>query len=146
MKIHYEELEFEELFELAKPEIKAIVDYFPIEKIREVLVTYIDGGNVEECIYGRLTGNCDSEESRKFIKNHINDLFFSNGSHGIDIDEAFDDRFRTIYYMTALESYIYPNQNEIEFYYENDYYLESYSIRVEKVKDYIKKLILNFKK
>ena len=54
---------FDELFELAKPEMNKIVKAFGATKVYELLDGKIEGDRYNRCIYGHLTGDCNSPEA-----------------------------------------------------------------------------------
>lgn len=131
----------EELFEMAKPEMDAISKDFPLSAINEMLETQIEGDSMTSCIYGILTGNCNSEEVKTFIQKNVKNLIIIDSR--IPIENAFNEgSHRSIYYETPLEQYIFPTKEEQHIVEDlEEGWPESYNERIERVKTYIKSKI-----
>lgn len=151
MKIYKQyTLTHEELFEMAKPEMDAMPKHFLFPAITEMLENSIEGDDSARCIYGRLTGSCNSEEAKRFIQKYIKHLIkIDNSIEGhiaynkiLSVEESFQkDVTRAAYYETPLEQYIYPTKEEEDFQDNNGEWPKSYDERIEKVKIYIKSKI-----
>lgn len=138
-------LSFEELFELSKPEMDQIVNYFGSEKVNDLLNKRIQGDLPHRCIYGHLTGSCNSSEAEEFIKNNVKVHIY----HDYNASTISN---RSATYFTPLELYIYPTKEEYHLESEQEadesgdykdlYSLDSYTQRIIKVKEYLKNLII----
>lgn len=138
-------LSFDELFDLSKPEMNEIINYFGSEKVYALLYQKIQGDLPSKCIYGHLTENCNSLEAEEFIKNNVKVHIHHNYDTSIISN-------RSATYFTPLELYIYPTKEE--YYLESEqeadesgdfeelYSLDSYTQRIIKVKEYLKNLII----
>lgn len=103
----------EEKLALIQPELELIKTSFSPDQI-DMLNTYlVDGDSHVNCIYGLMTGHCDSLQSVQFISqlpvlisNHpeeIKDLY---------IDDNDRVRFRAVKFRTPLEEYIIPDDEQ----------------------------------
>lgn len=152
MKIHKaNKFTFDELFEMSKPEMDAITKHFPLSEINEMLNSKIEGNNVTSCIYGILTGDCNSEEAKQFILNNVEEVIIL-GPSSFSFEDGMKSDARSAYYETPLEQYIYPtseeerehdlNEDDEEYdEFEEQEWPKSYLERIEKVKTYIKSKI-----
>ena len=130
-----EAIPFDELFELAKPEMDEIVKAFGATKVHELLDAKIEGDRFDRCIYGHLTGDCNSPEAVKFISKNVKVHIYHYRDKYLPIE-------RCEKYFTPLEGFIFPSKVEYMFDdVEEIYSMDSYLERINKVKEYLKNLI-----
>jgi hypothetical protein len=128
---------FDELFELAKPEMNKIVKAFGATKVHELLDAKIEGDKLNGCIYGHLTGSCNSPEAVKFINENVKVHIYHHRDKKLLIGTM-----RSGKYFTPLEEFIFPSKVEYMFDdVEEIYSMDSYLERINKVKEYLKNLI-----
>ena len=131
-----EAIPFDELFELAKPEMDEIVKAFGATKVYELLDAKIEGDSLNGCIYGHLTGSCNSPEAVKFISKNVKVHIYHYRNKKLPIGT------RSGKYFTPLEEFIFPSKVEYMFDdVEEIYSMDSYLERINKVKEYLKNLI-----
>ena len=125
------------LMEILEKECLAISKHFSSEQIDKLEVDLIDGQIETKCIYGRMVGNCNSYIVKSFIDEHVEDIVINNifFTNGLSFEKT-DPKKRSIYYMTPVETYIFPD----EFLDVNgdETYTEDYVKRVETVINLIK--------
>ena len=127
---------FDELFELAKPEMNKIVKAFGATKVYELLDAKIEGDRFDRCIYGHLTGDCNSPEAVEFISKNVKVHIYHHRDKEVLIGT------RSEKYFTPLEGFIFPS--DVEYMFDDIggiYNMDSYLERIIKVKEYLKNLI-----
>jgi hypothetical protein len=91
---------------LVEQEAKLIKKHFTSEEIDKLQFEIIDGDSKENCIYGLMTGTCNSSRVYNFIKNNLNVLIKSFGSNVNTIDNIDIENRSHDYFVTPLEEYI----------------------------------------
>jgi hypothetical protein len=127
---------FDELFELAKPEMNKIVKAFGATKVYELLDAKIEGDKFDRCIYGHLTGSCNSPEAVEFISKNVKVHIYHHKDEKVPIET------RSGKYFTPLEGFIFPS--DVEYMFDDIgeiYSMDSYLERIIKVKEYLKNLM-----
>jgi hypothetical protein len=123
--------------ELVKKECKLIKEFFTEEerdKLKFISYQKIDGDSPNECIYGTMLGTCNHPRVMDFILDKLDVVI---DSHFIKNPRMCDGRDmvtqRAVFFVTPLEEYIMPQDDE----YIIDGYKYSYYERVEKVLNWI---------
>ena len=98
-----------ELRKLALEECKLLVDYFTKEEVDKLELESIEPECADTCIYGRMTGSCNSEKVYGFTRT-LNTLIGKG-----DIPSSSFTGIRAQYYTTPLEEFIY--RDTLEEYY-----------------------------
>lgn len=109
----------EELWPLVVKECKLIKDNFTSEEINKLDLEDIDPTNSSSCIYGRMIGNCNNPRVEEFIQNNLDTLIKTLNFDKLDKDFNLD--LRATYFVTPLEEYIFPTDEEDNEYYDNYY-------------------------
>lgn len=99
----------EELFPLVEKEVALIKQNFAKEEIEKLRVRHIDPNMADECIYGTMTGSCNSERVVEFIENNLPTIVKVGEVRDYEIGDDYDPEIRSYYFMTPLEEYIYDN-------------------------------------
>lgn len=125
-----------ELIKEVKEECRLIKEYFSKEEIGRLKLAYLDGEDVHKCVYGQMIGNCNSPKVANFIVNNLNVVYTSliyDNIQTIKLDH------RSSYWLTPLEYYITPTEQESEWFdEETDLYPDSYYERLRNVYNWIK--------
>lgn len=113
-------LESKNFEEEAYEEAKQIVKYFSRDEINKLQKNLLDPVHGERCIYGLMTGDCNSRRAVRFIKTlpkgYIESRNFLDSTEKIfnsKIDDIPEDILtcRSVYFMTPLECYIYDEED-----------------------------------
>lgn len=105
--ISIESISEEELKRLALKECQLIVDNFNPTEINRLWDNIIDPSITDECIYGTMTGSCNSPRVFDFINTLETVIKYKDM-------ENFNKNIRSLYYMTPLETFIYIDEEEKE--------------------------------
>lgn len=106
------DIDDEELEKLALEECKLIVDYFTPEEINKLELHLVNPEMAKSCVYGIMTGTCNNERVYDFTKTL--DTVIEVDSN---IDKELIIDYRSQYYMTPLEEFIYQDTLNKEFNY-----------------------------
>jgi hypothetical protein len=103
---------YEESFvQLVKKECKAIKNYFGKYQIDRLIASKIEGQSVSKCIYGTMTGSCNSIDVANFILNELDTLIVANKPVDyVDSFNVYNRSYESL--MTPLEVYIMPTDKE----------------------------------
>jgi hypothetical protein len=133
---------YEESFvELVKKECKAIKNYFGKYQINKLIASKIDGQSVTKCIYGTMTGSCNSIDVADFILNELDTLIVANKPlYSVTDFDVYQRSYESL--MTPLEVYITPTDKEEAIAYEEEedgdlIYPDSYYARIREVVNWI---------
>jgi hypothetical protein len=127
---------YDEFVDLVKKECKSIKQHFTQEQIDKLYDTKIYGDDPYRCIYGIMTGNCNSNQAAEFIVNNLDVLV----EHEANTNEiyAFPSGERTYsVFQTPMEQYITPFEDEYSDVDVSDY-KDSYWDRINEVLNWIK--------
>jgi hypothetical protein len=95
------DIDDEELEKLALDECKLIVDYFTSEEINKLKFHSINPEYTSTCIYGVMTGDCNTEKVYKFVQKLDTVIIEENFT-----EDVFNLNIRSHYYLTPLEHFI----------------------------------------
>lgn len=104
----------EDLLPLVEKEVELIKSNFTEEEINRLVNAHIDPNMADKCIYGTMTGDCNSERVIKFIENNITTVVKVGEVRGYKIGDKYDPEIRSYYFMTPLEDYIYDDSKTEE--------------------------------
>lgn len=108
-KKEFDNLSDSEIQKMISEEIELIADNFTAEEINKLRVSEVDGDSPKGCIYGVMTGDCNSDRVSEFIKNNINYVILNTNKN----PSKFSSKDRTYnYFTTPVEEYIIP----VEYY------------------------------
>lgn len=93
------------LWKFAKKEINKIKTHFTKEEINKLDFNTLCGDCTDKCIYGQMTGNCNTPRAVEFIKNL--DVVIKGSNDDIKPGENFDENQRDLLFLSPLEEYIY---------------------------------------
>ena len=120
-----------------KKECESIKRFFAKEEIDKLHPEIIDGDSISRCVYGIITGDCNSKKAARFICNHV-DVMVSNYDINTEIPEA---NLRGAFFTTALEQYISPKEDDYcsEEDCKEDYiFTDEYFNKIEKIVKWLK--------
>ena len=122
---------------LVKTEAKLIKQYFTSEEINRLEADMVDGDSESSCIYGLMVGTCNSARVNDFIVDNLDVLIRSRNFKDPEFNEfrPFDRSFW--YYMTPLEEYITPDEDDV-LDDPNRQFSDAYYEKVEQVINWIK--------
>jgi hypothetical protein len=111
----------EQLKKLALKECKLLVNYFSKEEIDKLNLELIEPDMEHSCVYGLMTGSCNSERVNNFTKTLEEVIIVSNCTEELEK--------RSLKYVTPLEEFIYKD-TETEIY-EDSYDIDQdYSVKL----------------
>ena len=121
----------EDLFPLVEKECKLIKENFTQKEIDNLFDEDegINPNSTTDCIYGKMTGDCNSARVLNFIQNNISIVVKTDYKREGPIEELTPEEKRSYFFMTPLEEFIYnpDTQNEEE--------VEASQNRIERVLD-----------
>lgn len=125
----FAKLSQEEKLALIQPELDLIKTSFSSDQIDKLNTHLVDGDSHFNCIYGLMTGHCNSLQSVNFISQLP--VLISNRPEEIK-DLYIDDNdrvyYRTIVFRTPLEEYIIPDEQRVEDDEDEEYLIEYYNM------------------
>ena len=98
-----------EFFEEVVEEINTIIDKATDEELYKLDEDWLDAGDGERCIYGQMTGDCDSDRAKELMSKGFSSLWsFERADHSAPRKQDFITTKDDFLY-TALELFIFPN-------------------------------------
>lgn len=126
----FAKLSEEEKLALIQPELDLIKTSFSSDQIDELNTYLVDGDSHFNCIYGLMTGHCDSLQSVQFIS-QLPVLISNHPEETKDLYIDDNDRVynRTVAFRTPLEEYIIPtNEQGVQADEDGKYPIEYYNM------------------
>ena len=102
----------EDLFLLVEKECKLIKENFSQEEIDNLFDEDIDPNSVTDCIYGKMTGDCNSTRVFNFIQNNIFTVVKTDYKGEQSLKVFTPENKRCYFFMTPLEEFIYNPDDE----------------------------------
>lgn len=102
----------EDLWPLVVEECRLIKQNFSEEQIDKLEVELINGNSATSCVYGIMTGDCNSTRVSKFIRDYIDTLVMGSDIKAVqteDYDILDETNTRSCTFTTPMEEYIYED-------------------------------------
>ena len=106
------------LFSLTKKEAKKLRKHATPEELGNLMISELDASSYSKCIYGQMTGNCNSWRANQLIIQCAERVYNSINGYDDDINNlngaprevAYDER--TEEYFSPIEMFIYFTNND----------------------------------
>lgn len=101
-------MEREKFVKLVIKEIETIKKKATNEEIARLNFNVFDASRIDRCIYGQMTGNCDSARALKLMPKKYDEIGFNDSSaYSKDYIQFEVQDFTKGNYFTALEKYLF---------------------------------------